>query len=706
MSVLEAIRRANQAGVPEDSIRLRAACTGVVLVALAACSSQSELSRSSAVVAGALVVCGMVFSYVTRARPPAWIKLLVAAGAISVLLWFFHQVSMLGVADIASVETPLTALFAWIQVAHSFHVPCRRDLVFSLGGAAGLMAVGAAQAIDLEFALYVVPWLAFSLWALIEMWASASGGGRISTRALGSALAGIGALTAIVFLLLPAPTVAIRVAFQTRAGSGGAVSQPGKLAGDSGSAAELSKAGSPASKIGVGGYLGFAGRLDTAIRGKLGHTVVMRVRAQRPSYWVGETYDRWDGQSWSATAESPQILQSGSPFVLPGAYGAVSGGQADLQTFYVTTSTPDLVFHAETASQVWLPTSSAFYYNDGTVVSPIGLGKGTIYTVESQVTTASPAELRQDPPGLVPGDGQQHLYTELPHPYPQVAGLAQSITRGDTSTYAKVESLIAWMGANTRYSTDIPPLPAGEDTVNEFLFGNRTGYCEQISTSLAVMLRTLGIPAREAVGYVPGPYNPVTDLYEIQAQDAHAWVQVWFPGYGWQSFDPTAVVPDANPSPGATALRDVGRAFSHIPFVPLSAVLAVAVAVVATLRWRRRRPATWAHDVARRMERAGRRAGRPRGVGETIGEYGAALDALSGPSGPWRRLGEAVESSAYGGCEPDEDSRRLMLAEARRSRVPRRGAVERREQAGRRASMESVGSVERVEPVEPLESVR
>ena len=330
------------------------------------------------------------------------------------------------------------------------------------------------------------------------------------------------------------------------------------------------------------------------------------------------------------------------------------------------------------------------------MVSPIGLGRGTIYTVESQVTTASPAELRQDPAGKLPPD-QQHLYTELPHPYPAVAALAGSITAGDTTPYAKIESLIAWMGANTRYSTDIPPLPAGEDTVNEFLFGNRTGYCEQISTSLAVMLRTLGIPARETVGYVPGPYNPVTDLYDVQARDAHAWVQVWFPGYGWQSFDPTAVVPDANPSPGATALGDVGRALGRIPFVPLSVVLAVAVAVVATLRWRRRRPATWAEHIARRMERAGRRAGRIRGVGETIGEYGAALDDLSGgPPGIWRRLGEAVEASVYGGREPDYDAQRLMLAQARRSRVPRRRPVK---------SPERVESVESAHSAESVESV-
>ena len=125
------------------------------------------------------------------------------------------------------------------------------------------------------------------------------------------------------------------------------------------------------------------------------------------------------------------------------------------------------------------------------------------------------------------------------------------------------------MGAHTHYSTDIPPLPPGADTVDEFLFGNRTGFCEQISTAMAVMLRSIGIPAREAVGYVPGSYNPITDLYEVQGKDAHAWVQVWFARYGWQSFDPTAVVPLANPSPGATLFHDAGRALKRLPLIPL-----------------------------------------------------------------------------------------------------------------------------------------
>ena len=227
---------------------------------------------------------------------------------------------------------------------------------------------------------------------------------------------------------------------------------------------------------------------------------------------------------------------------------------------------------------------------------------------------------------------------QLPHAYPRVAALAETITAGDTTNYDKVESLIAWMGAHTRYSTDIPPLPAGADTVDEFLFGNRVGFCEQISTSLAVMLRSIGIPAREAVGYVPGPYNPLTDLYQVRADDAHAWVQVWFPGYGWQSFDPTAVVPLANPAPGTAALDDIGHALRRVPIVPVAGVL-LASPLPPLVHWRRSRPRT-GRSGSHAAERAGRRAGRPRRPPETLSSNATVLDALAGADrrrgGGWR----------------------------------------------------------------------
>ncbi|MFP5488836.1 MAG: transglutaminase-like domain-containing protein, partial [Acidimicrobiia bacterium] len=88
------------------------------------------------------------------------------------------------------------------------------------------------------------------------------------------------------------------------------------------------------------------------------------------------------------------------------------------------------------------------------------------------------------------------------------------------------------------------PLPdPGEDAVHDFLFDTRLGFCEQIASALTVMLRTQGVPARLATGYLPGTRDRVAGVFEVRASDAHAWVEVWFPESGWQAFDPTASVP-------------------------------------------------------------------------------------------------------------------------------------------------------------------
>jgi transglutaminase-like putative cysteine protease len=656
MTALAAIRRANQPGPPENSLRLRVACAATVIISIAAAVGEHEMAATTGLIATGLFLVGMAFSYRTRARPPGWIKIVVALAAVSALVWFVHQMSAGSVTDITVVENPLTVLFAAILVVHSFHVPARRDLLFALAASAALIAIAAAQAIDLSFGIYVVVWIACILWAMLEMWSSASDGGRIPVARVVTSATAVGVVSALAFLVLPAPVVAVRVDFTSRAGSGGTVGVPGALAGDAGSPAQLSKRGSVSGPTRIGGYLGFAGSLDTAVRGSLSHALVMRVRAQRPTYWVGETFDQWDGQSWNSTIRGTQTVGQGSPFYLP-ASDDLPSGQLDLQTFYISSSTANLIFHADAAREVWFPANNVYYSQNDSIVSPIGMGRGAVYTVESDVNDATADQLRQAV-GRPPGE-LASVYTELPHTYAAAAALAQSVTSSATNDYDRVQDLITWIGDNTRYSTDIPPLPPGADSVNEFLFGNRVGFCEQISTALAVMLRGLGIPAREVVGYVPGSYNPVTDLYEVRADDAHAWVQVYFPGYGWQSFDPTAVVPLANPSPGATAVKDVTRALKKLPLLPLSLVVAIAVLVVVSVRFLRSRPATWAEKAARRIERAGRRRGRPRRVGETLSEYAAVLDGSADDG--WRRLAEAAEASAYGDHHPPPAEQRELL---------------------------------------------
>jgi protein-glutamine gamma-glutamyltransferase len=666
MKMFETIRKANRPGIPEDSIALRVACLGAVIVAIAASASMGEISHATAYCGVGLASLGMAFSYATRSHPPWWAKLAIAGGAIAASVWFVRAVSG-PVSGIANVEQPLTVLLVSVLVVHSFHVPCRRDLMFSLAASAGLMAVGGAQAISVTFGAYVVAWACFGLAGLILMWRSASGGGRLSAARVASALGAVAIASGAVFLVLPAPTVAAKLNLFAKAGVGGSIGVPGALAGDSGSPSQLARPGSPDGPTRVGGYLGFANSLDTALRGKLGNTLLMLVRAQRPSYWVGETFNKWNGTSWTSTNKVSLPLRQQSPFLLPLSDGAATFGQSDLQTFYVVSSTANLVFHAQSADELWFPTSKVFYSEDGTIVSPIGLGKGAIYSVESEVAAATPDELRRASSTQTLPASTKASSLQLPHSYPRVQALAQKITAGDHTAYDRVESLITWIGRHTRYSLNIPPLPAGSDTVDEFLFGNREGFCEQISTSLSVMLRSIGIPTREVVGYVPGPYNPITDLYEVRADDAHAWVQVWFPGYGWQSFDPTAVVPLANPSPGTTALHDIGAAFGRIPFVPvLVAAFAVGLTAVV-LRWRRTRPRSWTEKVAHSAERAGRRAGHPRQPAETLVEYADILDRISGHgSKAWRQLATPIEAHAYGGLEVSREAQRRMVVRARK----------------------------------------
>ena len=105
-----------------------------------------------------------------------------------------------------------------------------------------------------------------------------------------------------------------------------------------------------------------------------------------------------------------------------------------------------------------------------------------------------------------------------------------------------------WIATHTQYSLNPPRLGAGEDAVEQFLFEDQRGFCEQIATSLVVMLRSVGIPARLTAGYAAGRRNPFSGLYEVRASDAHAYAEVLFPGVGWQAFDPTADVPLAGES--------------------------------------------------------------------------------------------------------------------------------------------------------------
>jgi transglutaminase-like putative cysteine protease len=690
VTLWQRVVQANKPGPAEHSVPFRVASAATVMIAAAACWSQGELGAPMAVFAMVATVTGNALSYWRRERPWPPIKPILAVCAIGGFVWFITTVSRTATpGDISTVEGPLAVLFAWVLCTHAFDVPARRDVAYSLAGSAALMAVSAAQSVDLTLGIYVVAWAVFGVWGLVAMWQSMSGTRGVPWLTLGVAGMAVVVVAALLVAVLPAPKVSTSLIFPSSSANSSPVDSSNNLT--DGSASLPAHAASPTGRTGVGGFLGFAKSLDTADRATLGNQVVMRVRAGRPSFWVGQTYDTWDGQSWmeSAPTKGKGVvkLETGSPFDIPLGPDQPSGqsiGDPDVQTFYLAQSGPNLVFHADDVQRVYIQSRVLYLAGDGTIVSSTSMGSGTVYTVVSNVNTASAGQLRDATLPLPPTEpeaqslssAQQARYLQLPHPYPRVAGLARQITSGigspgdaDPHTYDKVEALEAWMSTHIRYTTDIPPLAPGADAVTNFLFGTRLGYCEQISTATVVMLRSLGIAARETVGYVPGSYNPITDLFDVQAKDAHAWVQVWFPGYGWQNFDPTADVPLANPSPGSVLADSAGHALAHLPWIPISIVVVLVGAAVEARRRRMGRPATWAHQIAADLERGGIRLGQKRRVDETLSAYGQRLavgDALHG--GELIATTQLVERYTYGGVEPSADQITTALAFTRRYR--------------------------------------
>ena len=687
----------NRPGPPEDSIPFRTASVLAVLLGIGACWSEGELSPGVSLFAVVATVVGNIFAYRRRANPWPGVKPVLAACAVGGFVWFLVTVTHHATpGDIASVEAPLAVLFAWVLSTHAFDVPSRRDVAYSLAGSTALIAVAAAQSVDLALGGWVLAWVACCVWGLVAMWQSVSETDGVPWRALVVA-GGLVAVAAILLVgILPAPRVSTSLIFTASSADAAPVTSPSGLT--DGSAALPAHAASAHGRTGVGGFLGFAKSLDTADRVTLGNEVVMRVRATRPNYWVGQTYDEWNGQSWAQSANpvdgpKSEKVTGGSPFLIPNypdQVAPLASGAEDIQTFYLAQGGPNLVFHADNAQRVYLETHSVTVTPDGTITSATSMGPGTIYTVVSADSTATPAQLEaatapvaidqaDDRDGWSPAE--QARYLQLPHADARVTALAQSITSAigspgdaDPDSYAKVEAIDAWMATHIHYTTDIPPLAAGTDAVDSFLFGTRRGYCEQISTATVVMLRSLGIPAREAVGYVPGPFNPITDLYDIQAKDAHAWVQVWFPGYGWQNFDPTADVPLANPAPGTVLASSIGRGLAHLPWIPISLVAGVVVVVLVVRARRARRPATWAHQVAADLARAGVRTGVPRRTDETLTAYGGHLGrALPEHARAIAEVTLLVERSTYGGVEPSADQIADALRVTHRIRsVPRR----------------------------------
>ena len=157
------------------------------------------------------------------------------------------------------------------------------------------------------------------------------------------------------------------------------------------------------------------------------------------------------------------------------------------------------------------------------------------YEGVSQLPDVDSDELRLSP-NVAPADMDR--YAAAPPLDDRIPQLAREITANAPSNYEKAIAVEHYLSTRFGYTLELPRTLAPDPLAN-FLFERKHGHCEYFASSMAVMLRTLGIPSRMVTGFHGGEFNDLTGQYVIRASDAHSWVEAYFPGSGWISFDPT-----------------------------------------------------------------------------------------------------------------------------------------------------------------------
>ncbi len=312
-------------------------------------------------------------------------------------------------------------------------------------------------------------------------------------------------------------------------------------------------------------------------------TTLLNVKSRKPHYWKAETLDTFNGVRWvrgpysSATSRLQGVPDPGTrdgdwdyfewnPRWDESLRFTVRSLSTDL---LVAAGTPYLVEGAGLVSTA----------SDGTTrIADHRLGEGDSYVVKAYVPNPTPAQMQGAPDGLSNGLAQYTSIT-VPHgqtsedifvqlwgnenfgdpgasgevlansAYADMYEVATRITAGAPTMYDAVARVERYLNRNFSYSEK----PGGARyPLNAFMFRDKFGYCQQFSGAMALMLRMVGIPARVAAGFAPGSFNRDSSEYRVRDLDAHSWVEVYFNGIGWVTFDPT---PAAAPAEAQAADR-------------------------------------------------------------------------------------------------------------------------------------------------------
>jgi len=557
----------------EESRLFRILVQGLVIIGIIATDVAAQTQWSYWAVP--LSIMGAVWSWHRRKNRNVAVKFLLAIGMLLVLFVFLSNM----VVNLQDSRIALAGLLVQLQVLHSFDLPRRKDLGYSMVIGVILLGVAGTVSQTLGFAPWLVLFLALAIPTLILDYRSRLNlevldgslpwlsGGKKSFNAkflrhsalvpgrLGLILGLTLVLGLILFTLMPRfPSYQL----QTFPVSGpeetknqefdsqnrdivnpGYVNQ-GKGSGGQGGNSPTQGKGQMDDTF----YYGFSSRINQNLRGQLTKKLVLRVRSQAAGFWRALSFDHYTGQGWEISDNENIDTIRRSPWSYRfhlDAFPTALKTQTIIQTYTAVLDLPNVIPSLNSPRYLYFPTREVGVDQNGSLRSPAGLAEGMTYTVISEVPFRERTVLRQAtleyPKAIL------NRYLQIPPAIgPQVREKAIELLKKSpkpiNTVYDASLYLAQALKQNYRIRTDIPYLEPEEDLVEAFLFRDQGGYPDHFSTVLTVMLRSLGIPARFTAGFAPGQFNPFTGYYLVHNSDAFGLTEVYFPKFGWFTFDP------------------------------------------------------------------------------------------------------------------------------------------------------------------------
>lgn len=281
-------------------------------------------------------------------------------------------------------------------------------------------------------------------------------------------------------------------------------------------------------------------------------SVVMRVRidgdttGRHDLKWRGVSLSLFDGRVWSNPFEPVVLARSpNSTFLLDVAWSQKNRRSPGALIRYHVMMEPigtNIFFLAPRAKTLAGTYRTVAADAGGAVFNLDGEHPVTMYEAESDATPSS-----RDLSGLSPAGSPispAMPYLQLPAVDIRISKLAEQITSGEATVLGKAKAMERYLQNNFTYTLELPR-SVPRDPLTNFLFERKQGHCEYFASSMAVMLRTIGIPSRVVNGFRTSEFNDLTGNYVVRASSAHSWVEAYIPEQGWVDFDPT---PAAEPA--------------------------------------------------------------------------------------------------------------------------------------------------------------